>query len=169
MPSQSLLQLGAVILHPAPDRGVVDIETTLLQQLLNIAQRKRIAKIPVWSKISSALKRLGFRSHSFLVHLLSETSRACTTRVRRSSLGRLWNDLGSHACVDHRNRRPGTRGAQSTRASRTGSSSPCRIEGRAGITELCVARNGWVVCSSTMSGKRHEPSVGETPLPWKRR
>jgi hypothetical protein len=25
---------------------VIDIETTLLQQLLNIAQRKRIAKIP---------------------------------------------------------------------------------------------------------------------------
>jgi hypothetical protein len=46
MPSQSLLQLRAVILHPAPDRGVVDIETALLQQLLNIAQRKRIAKIP---------------------------------------------------------------------------------------------------------------------------
>src|SRR5664280_3447081 len=37
MPSQSLLQLRAVILHPAPDRCVVDIETTLLQQLLNIA------------------------------------------------------------------------------------------------------------------------------------
>ena len=35
---------GAVF--PAPDRCVVDIETTLLQQLLNIAQRKRIAKIP---------------------------------------------------------------------------------------------------------------------------
>src|ERR1019366_1972849 len=46
MPSQSLLQLRAVILHPAPDRCVVDIEPTLLQQLLNIAQRKRIAKIP---------------------------------------------------------------------------------------------------------------------------
>jgi hypothetical protein len=46
IPSQSLLQLRAVILHPAPDRGVIDIETALLQQLLNIAQRKRIAKIP---------------------------------------------------------------------------------------------------------------------------
>jgi hypothetical protein len=43
MPSQSLLQLRAVILHPAPDRCVVDVETTLLQQLLNIAQRERIA------------------------------------------------------------------------------------------------------------------------------
>jgi hypothetical protein len=32
------------MLHPAPDRGVIDIETALLQQLLNIAQRKRIAK-----------------------------------------------------------------------------------------------------------------------------
>jgi hypothetical protein len=46
MLSQSLLQLRAVILHPAPDRCVVDVETTLLQQFLNIAQRKRIAKIP---------------------------------------------------------------------------------------------------------------------------
>src|SRR5271167_1296980 len=46
MRSQSLLQLRAVILHPAPDRCVIDIETTLLQQLLNIAQRERIAKIP---------------------------------------------------------------------------------------------------------------------------
>src|ERR1035441_6478047 len=46
MLSQSLLQLRAVILHPAPDRCVIDIEATLLQQFLNIAQRKRIAKIP---------------------------------------------------------------------------------------------------------------------------
>src|ERR1035437_6141517 len=46
MLSQSLLQFRAVILHPAPDRGVIDIETALFQQLLNIAQRKRIAKIP---------------------------------------------------------------------------------------------------------------------------
>jgi hypothetical protein len=28
---------------------------------------------PVWSKISNALKRLGFRSHNFLAQLLSET------------------------------------------------------------------------------------------------
>ena len=46
MPSQSLLQLRAVILHPAPDGCVIDVETALLQQLLNIAQRERIAKIP---------------------------------------------------------------------------------------------------------------------------
>ena len=46
MLSQSLLKLGAVILHPAPDCGVVDIETARLQQLLNIAQRQKIAKIP---------------------------------------------------------------------------------------------------------------------------
>ena len=46
MPSQSLLQLRAVILHPAPDRCVIDMETALFQQLLNIAQRERLAKIP---------------------------------------------------------------------------------------------------------------------------
>src|SRR6516225_4735546 len=62
----------------------------------------------VWSKISIVLKRLGFRSRNFFAQLLSETSRACTIRVRRSSLRRLWNDLGSHACLHHRNRRPGT-------------------------------------------------------------
>src|SRR6516164_1283137 len=62
----------------------------------------------VCSKISNVLKRLGFRSRTFFAQLLSETSRACTIRVRRSSLRRLWNDLGSHACLHHRNRRPGT-------------------------------------------------------------
>ena len=46
MPSQSLLQLRSVILHPAPDRRVIDIEAALLQQLLNIAQRQGVAKIP---------------------------------------------------------------------------------------------------------------------------
>jgi hypothetical protein len=46
MLSQSLLQLRALILHPAPDRCVIDMETTLFQQFLNIAQRQRIAKIP---------------------------------------------------------------------------------------------------------------------------
>src|ERR1019366_6852895 len=49
---------------------------------------------------SNALKRLGFRSHNFLAQLLPETSTACTIRVRRSTLGRLWNDLGSHAGGD---------------------------------------------------------------------
>src|SRR6516165_1369350 len=62
----------------------------------------------MWSKISNVLKRLGFRSRNFFAQLLSETSRACTIRVRRSSLRRLWNDLGSHACLHHRNCRPGT-------------------------------------------------------------
>jgi hypothetical protein len=38
------------------------------------------ASDPVWSKISNALKKLGFRSHNFLAQLLSETSRACTGR-----------------------------------------------------------------------------------------
>ena len=48
-------------------------------------------------------EKAGFRSHNFLAQLLSETSTACTIRVRRSSLGRLWNDLGSHAGLHHRN------------------------------------------------------------------
>src|ERR1039458_8800953 len=67
-----------------------------------VAERISGCGEPVWSKISNELKRLGFRSHSFLAQLLSETSRACTIRVRRSSLGRLWHDLGSHAGLHHR-------------------------------------------------------------------
>jgi hypothetical protein len=39
----------------------------------------------IWSKISNALKNLGFRSRNFLAQLLAETSRACTIRIRRSS------------------------------------------------------------------------------------
>src|SRR6266481_5900402 len=85
---------------------------TLLQigpSLRTFRHKWRCAKAdPVWSKISNALKRLGFRYRNFLAQLLSETSKACTIRVRQSSSGRLWNDLGSHACLHHRNRRPGT-------------------------------------------------------------
>src|SRR5664280_3842703 len=68
--------------------------------------------VVVWSKISNALKRLGFQSHNFLTQLLSEISRACTIRVRRSTLGRLWNELGSHAGLHHRHRRSRTAGAE---------------------------------------------------------
>jgi hypothetical protein len=37
-------------------------------------------QIPPWSKISNALKRLGFRSQNFLAQPLFETSRAYTIR-----------------------------------------------------------------------------------------
>src|ERR1035438_8226938 len=67
---------------------------------------------PVWSKISNALKRLGFQSHNFLTQLLCAVSRACTIRVRRSTLGRLWNELGSHAGLHHRHRRSRTAGEE---------------------------------------------------------
>src|SRR5882762_7335878 len=70
--------------------------------------RKRRYCAVVWSKISNALKRLGFRSRNFLAQLVSETSRACTSRVRRSSLGRLWNALGAPARLCHRNSRSRT-------------------------------------------------------------
>ena len=98
-------------LGPLTDAGN-DSEVQVFEQsgesVKKLRHREREPTIPVWSKISNALKRLGFQSHNFLAQLLSETSRACTIRVRRSTLGRLWNDLGSHACLHHRNRRPGT-------------------------------------------------------------
>jgi hypothetical protein len=66
---------------------------------------KRIEK--TWFPVSSSFRPLQPPPQGRHV-LLSETSRACTIRVRRSSTGRLWNELGSHACVHHRNRRLGT-------------------------------------------------------------
>src|SRR5258708_4739908 len=74
------------------------LEIAILQEGIGLA----------WSKISNALKRLGFRSRNFLAQLVSETSRACTMRVRRSSLGRLWNALGAPARLCHRNSRSRT-------------------------------------------------------------
>src|ERR1035437_7118482 len=98
------------------ERGMPFIETRTTFALAYPTVERAIARFtetdfgdnPVWSKISNALKMLGFRSHNFLAQLLSQTARACTIRVRRSTLGRLWNDLGSHAGLHHRNRRPGT-------------------------------------------------------------
>src|SRR2546430_14866604 len=80
-----------------PPRSTLFPYTTLFRScevLPSISRTDQDGKrAPMWSKISNVLKRLGFRSHNFLTQLLSETSRACTIRVRRSSLGRLWNDL----------------------------------------------------------------------------
>ena len=54
--------------------------------------------------------------------------------------------LRGRCAEPYSNRWPITTRSAITRASRTGSCSPCRIEKRAGITELYVARNDWVVC-----------------------
>jgi hypothetical protein len=52
-------------------------------------------KACVWSKISNALKRLGFQSHNFLAQLLSETSSAEVMKnrfhsVAKGETGVLW-------------------------------------------------------------------------------
>src|SRR6266566_2534108 len=59
--------------------------------------KSKKSRLSVWSKISNALKRLGFRSRNFLAQLVSETSRACTIRVRRSSFREALECLG-RAC-----------------------------------------------------------------------
>jgi hypothetical protein len=64
--------------------GVMLFESPVAQDGL-----AKLPRNPVWSKISNALKRLGFRYRNFLAQLLSETSKACTIRVRRLSLGSL--------------------------------------------------------------------------------
>src|ERR1039457_5109687 len=74
---------------------------TVVLQLSNADSLSHAA--PRMVKNLKRFEKAGFRSHNFLAQLLSETSTACTIRVRRSSLGRLWNDLGSHAGLHHRN------------------------------------------------------------------
>src|SRR6266478_9211121 len=80
--------------------------------------------LPVWSKISNAWKRLGFRC--FLLQLVSETSRACTIRVRRSSLGRPWNAWDAPARLCHRNSE--SRTAVAKRISDGGETDPARSD-----------------------------------------
>src|SRR6202166_803767 len=46
LPAQSLFQFGTVTLHPTPDRRVIRRQTALGEQLFDIAQRERVAKIP---------------------------------------------------------------------------------------------------------------------------
>src|SRR6266480_1004589 len=74
--------VGALLALPAPTRA--QGETRVVKNL------KRIEK--AWFPVSQ-----------FLPQLVSETSRACTIRVRQSSLGRPWNAWGAPARLCHRN------------------------------------------------------------------
>ena len=76
------------VLNPdAPFNNVADLAHG--SHRMRVRTPNRATENPVWSQISNALKRLGFRSRNFPAQLVSETSRACTIRVRRSSLERL--------------------------------------------------------------------------------
>jgi hypothetical protein len=46
MASQALIELRTIALHPPPHGCVVRFQTTFLEQLFHIAQRKRIPKKP---------------------------------------------------------------------------------------------------------------------------
>ena len=48
MTAQPLLQFGAVALDPAPDARVVGLQTTLAEQLFDIAERERLPEIPAY-------------------------------------------------------------------------------------------------------------------------
>ncbi len=101
MRSQSLLQLRPVTLHPAPDRCVIEIETALLQQLLDIAQRQRITKIPAdRTKDESGFglppfedRRSGYHC-AILSHHPPNNPESCNTSLRRAlNLAFEWGKL----------------------------------------------------------------------------
>ena len=46
VPSKALLDLGRVALHPAIDRGVVDLHTALLEPLLQLAGAHPVLAVP---------------------------------------------------------------------------------------------------------------------------
>jgi hypothetical protein len=43
---RAMVLLRTISLHPAPHRCVIGFQTTFLEQLFDIAQRKRVPKIP---------------------------------------------------------------------------------------------------------------------------
>jgi len=46
MTAQPLFQFGTVTLHPTPDGRVIGLQTVLGEQLFDVAERERVAKIP---------------------------------------------------------------------------------------------------------------------------
>src|ERR1035441_9270062 len=58
MTAQPLLQVGAVTLNPAPDGGVIRLQTALGEQFFDIAQRERVAKIPAYGAQNQLRLRL---------------------------------------------------------------------------------------------------------------
>src|SRR5215472_5773982 len=58
MTAQPLFQCGTVTLNPTPDRRVIRLQTTLSEQLFDIAQRERIPKIPAYGAKDQLRRRL---------------------------------------------------------------------------------------------------------------
>src|SRR3984957_14191024 len=58
MPAQPLLQFGTVTLNPTPDRRVIRLQAALGEQLFDIAQRERVAKIPAHGTKNQLRRRL---------------------------------------------------------------------------------------------------------------
>src|ERR1035437_3424497 len=58
MTAQPLLQFGTVTLNPAPDRRVIGLQTALGEQLFDIAERERVAKIPAPATKNPPRRRL---------------------------------------------------------------------------------------------------------------
>src|ERR1700675_3500753 len=58
MTPQSLFQFGTVTLHPTPDRRVIRLQTALGEQLFDVAERQRVAKIPAHGAHNQLRRRL---------------------------------------------------------------------------------------------------------------
>src|ERR1019366_62127 len=58
MTAQPLFQFGTVTLDPTPDGRVIRLQTSLGEQLFDIAQRERVPKIPAHSTKNQLRRRL---------------------------------------------------------------------------------------------------------------
>ena len=58
MTPQPLFQFGATTLHPTPDGRVIRFQTALGEQLFDVAQRERVAKIPAHGTQNQLRSRL---------------------------------------------------------------------------------------------------------------
>src|SRR5438270_8857062 len=73
MTPHPLFQFRAIALHLSPDRGVVRLQTTLGQQLFDVAERERVAKIPAdcaQNNFGGRLPPLEDRRSSYILHRL---------------------------------------------------------------------------------------------------
>src|SRR5271169_2723049 len=58
MTTQPLFQFRTLTLHPTPDRRVIRLKTALDEQLFDIAERERVAKIPAHGTNNQLRRRL---------------------------------------------------------------------------------------------------------------
>jgi hypothetical protein len=80
MRSASLLQFGCVVLHPAIDRGMIDMQSPLEHHFLQVSIAERISEVPanteqntLWLEVTPFER--GLRCHNHLLPIFWSSPR----------------------------------------------------------------------------------------------